>query len=69
MEMPLSDQVMSLLVTVLALLVAGAVYTDMYANGMSAAAPRDGVALTLFAVVRVFLARTMRSRPTPEEES
>ena len=69
MDLPLSDQIMSLAVTLIALLIAGAVYADMYTHGMISAAPRDGVALLLFAVLRMFLARTVRSTaPAPEPE-
>ena len=59
MDMELSDQVMALLVTLVALVIAGAVYADIYFNGMASAAPRDSVALVLFAVVRWFIARSV----------
>mgnify|MGYP001567217092 CR=1 FL=1 len=67
MDMQISPQIMHLIVTLVALVIAGIMYVDMCLNGMFNAAPRDSVALVLFAVVRWFVGRTMRSAtPTPD---
>jgi hypothetical protein len=67
MDMELSEQVMSLLVTVVALIIVVPLAADMYFHGLPVAAPRDSAALVLFAVVRWFVGRTMRSAtPAPD---
>lgn len=66
MDMELSDQIMSLLVTVVALVIVVPMCADMYFNSMSVAVPRDAVALLLFAVVRWFVARGTRTPSTPD---
>lgn len=64
MDMELSDQIMSLLVTVVALVIVVPLAMDMYFHGVPTAAPRDSVILLLFAVVRWYLARSTRT-PAP----
>lgn len=69
MENPLNAQIMTLVVTSIALAVAGVVFADMYAHGLISAIPRDMTALTVFAVIRWMLARSMRTEPEePEDE-
>ena len=65
MDMELSDQVMSVIVSVLALLIVAPLAADMYFHGVPTAAPRDSVILLLFAVVRWYLARNTRT-PAPD---
>lgn len=65
MDMELSDQIMSLLVTVVALVIVVPLAMDMYFHGMLTAAPRDGMILLLFAIVRWYIARSTRT-PAPD---
>jgi hypothetical protein len=64
----LSDQIVSLLVTTFALIIAGAVYADMYMNGIAAAGPRDAIALLVFTVGRLFIGRNTRTTRTTQTQ-
>ncbi len=69
MDMELSDQVMSVLVSIVALIIVVPLCADMYFHGMAKAVPRDSVALLLFVGVRWYLARNTRtSAPDSTED-
>lgn len=69
MDAPLGEQVVALILTVLAVAIAGLIWLDMYAHGMAAAGPRDIAGLVLLAVVRWMLGKFIRtSAPLTTEE-
>ena len=62
MDRPLSDDVMAFLIWILALIVAGVIYTDIRMRGLTTALPDDAIALAVLLVMRLIIARTVMPR-------
>lgn len=61
MDAPLGDQIVALILTLLAVIIAGLIWFDMYTHGMVAAAPRDVSGLALLALIRWMLGKFVRT--------
>lgn len=57
MDAPLGNQIVALILTLLAVVIAGLIWFDMYKYGMLVAAPRDMAGLFLLALVRWMLGK------------